>query len=164
MKITIEDSKLKTHLVSRYHCEIVRNGSCRYTTARKLNDSDTAKEFCEQVFADIAKAMQESFCIVMLDTQHKPIGIVEVTKGTLNASLVHPREVFKAAIIASASAILLVHNHPSGDTTPSKEDHAVTTRLQLVADIIGIQILDHIIIGFDDSIGSVVSHSLFGGA
>ncbi|TWT91625.1 hypothetical protein Pla100_50160 [Neorhodopirellula pilleata] len=76
------------------------------------------------------------------------------TVGTLDASLVHPREVFKAAILAGASAVLLMHNHPSGDPTPSREDRAVTDRLEQVGKIIGINVLDHIVVG-DDEGGSV---------
>jgi DNA repair protein RadC len=70
-----------------------------------------------------------------------------VSIGTLNSSAVHPRELFKGAIRRSAAAIILVHNHPSGDPTPSKEDMDVTRRLQEAGEIVGIEILDHIVIG-----------------
>jgi proteasome lid subunit RPN8/RPN11 len=71
----------------------------------------------------------EVFAILMLSTKHQVIGYHEVSRGTLDSSLVHPREVFKAAILANASAIVLAHNHPSGNPTPSPEDHQVTQRL-----------------------------------
>lgn len=96
-------------------------------------------------FAD--KINQEEFLIVTLDTKHHATGVVRITRGTLDASLVHPREVFRAAIKASASAVLLVHNHPSGDPTPSREDHAVTKRLTAAGNIVGITVLDHIVVG-----------------
>ena len=67
--------------------------------------------------------------------------------GSLNQSIVHPREVFKTALLSSAAAIILIHNHPTGDTTPSSEDFEVTRRLQEAGTLLGIKVLDHIIIG-----------------
>ena len=122
---------------------------------------DDAKEFARKhlipYFAD--KCDAEEFVIVTLDTKHRPIRIVRITRGTLTASLVHPREVFRPAIVDCAGAIFLVHNHPSGDPTPSPEDRAVTRRLKEVAAIIGIQILDHLIIG--DTVLSMAENGSF---
>jgi DNA repair protein RadC len=113
----------------------------------RIRGSDDAVAYCVQKFARLAvDGKQEEFHIVTLDTQHGPIHSHRITVGTLDASLVHPREVFKPAIRDSASAILLVHNHPSGDPTPSREDHAVTDRLTKVGELIGIRVLDHIIV------------------
>jgi len=88
----------------------------------------------------------KEFAIVTLDTKHKVTGIVRITRGTLDASLVHPREVFRAAIAAGASSVLLVHNHPSGDPAPSREDRLVTQRLKQCGEIVGIDVLDHVIV------------------
>jgi len=122
---------------------------------------DDAKEFARKhlipYFAD--KCDAEEFCIVTLDTKHRPIRIVRITRGTLTASLVHPREVFRPAIVDCAGAIFLVHNHPSGDPTPSPEDRAVTRRLKDVSALIGIQILDHLVIG--DTVLSMAEHGSF---
>ena len=122
---------------------------------------DDAKEFARKhlvpYFAD--KCDQEEFVIVTLDTKHRPIRIVRITRGTLDASLVHPREVFRAAIADCASAIFLVHNHPSGDPTPSPVDRDVTRRLNQVAAIVGIRILDHLIIG--DTVLSMAENGSF---
>ena len=82
-----------------------------------------------------------------LDTKNQVIDTHQITVGTLDASLVHPREVFRRAIKDAAASVLLVHNHPSGDPTPSKQDHMVTKRLKEVGQIIGIDVLDHIILG-----------------
>jgi DNA repair protein RadC len=113
----------------------------------RIRGSDDAIRYCARVFARLAAdGKQEEFHIVTLDTQHGPINTHLITMGTLDASLVHPREVFRAAIRDSASAILLVHNHPSGDSTPSREDKAVTERLSQVGDLVGIRVLDHIIV------------------
>ena len=81
--------------------------------------------------------------------------VVLVTVGTLDASLVHPREVFKPAILEGSSAIVLSHNHPSGDVTPSKEDHAVTEQLTEAGKLLGITVLDHVIFG--DGTGETLS-------
>lgn len=89
----------------------------------------------------------EHFRVIFLDTRHQVIGDRDVSIGTLNASMVHPRETFKAAIAHTAAAVILVHNHPSGDPTPSQEDVAITKRLQEVGDLIGIPVLDHLVIG-----------------
>ncbi|MBU6386993.1 MAG: DNA repair protein RadC [Pirellula sp.] len=114
---------------------------------QRIRGSDDAICYCMRQFARLASdAVQEEFHIVSLDTQHGPISSHRITVGTLDASLVHPREVFRAAIRDSASAVLLVHNHPSGDPTPSREDIAVTDRLSKVGELVGIRVLDHIVV------------------
>lgn len=114
----------------------------------RIRSSSDAVEFCEQHFHRlIVDAKQEEFHIVTLDTKNQVIDTHQITVGTLDASLVHPREVFRPAIKDAASSILLIHNHPSGDATPSREDLAVTSRLEETGKIIGIDILDHIVLG-----------------
>jgi len=91
---------------------------------------------------------QESFMVILLDTKNKPIGIPrECTRGLLDTSPVHPREVFREAVRDSAASVILGHNHPSGDPTPSKEDLDITRRLIEAAKILGIRIVDHVICG-----------------
>ncbi|MEK7845891.1 MAG: DNA repair protein RadC [Nitrospinota bacterium] len=93
---------------------------------------------------------KEIFKTVLLDSKNKILKDVEdeiVSKGSLTASIVHPREVFKTAIKESAAAVILVHNHPSGDPSPSREDIEITQRLVKSGEIVGIKVLDHIIIG-----------------
>ncbi len=119
----------------------------------KICSSGEAIEFCESHFARlIANGKQEEFHIVTLDTKNQVIDTHCITVGTLDASLVHPREVFRAAIKDSASSILLVHNHPSGDATPSREDIAVTNRLTESGKLIGIDVLDHVVLGRSGSV------------
>lgn len=114
----------------------------------QITGSADAIRFCQQHFSRlIADGRQEEFHIVTLDTKHQVIDSHQITVGTLDASLVHPREVFRAAIRDAAASIILVHNHPSGDPTPSREDIAVTRRLESAGELIGIEILDHIILG-----------------
>ena len=89
----------------------------------------------------------EEFHVLLLNTQNELIRSLQVTRGTLDASLVHPREVFRPAISESAASVILVHNHPSGDPSPSAEDRAVTRQLRSAGEVIGIEVLDHVIIG-----------------
>ena len=90
---------------------------------------------------------EEHFSTLLLDTKGKVIEEVEVSVGDLNSAPVHPREVFKQAVKRSAAAVVLVHNHPSGDPTPSRDDLDITMRLVEAARILGVNVLDHIIIG-----------------
>ena len=95
----------------------------------------------------LAGLKREQFQVVLLDQKNKIIKDVMVSQGSLTASVVHPREVFNFAIRDSAAAIICVHNHPSGDPQPSREDRALTTRLGEAGRLLGIQVLDHIIVG-----------------
>lgn len=90
--------------------------------------------------------MKEQFMVASFDTRNRLLGIDKVTKGTLTASLVHPRETFEKAIRRHAASIIVAHNHPSGDTEPSEEDIKITKRLSEAGRIMGIELLDHIII------------------
>lgn len=89
----------------------------------------------------------EEFVILLLDSKNKLIAMETISVGTINQTLVHPREVFRRAIKRSANAVILVHNHPSGDPTPSHEDVLISKRLKEVGDLVGIKVLDHIIVG-----------------
>jgi len=90
---------------------------------------------------------REVFYVLLLDGKNRVQGEVRVSEGSLTAALVHPREVFAPAIRAAAAALVLVHNHPSGDPTPSAEDLAITQRLRQAGELVGIRVLDHVVIG-----------------
>lgn len=92
---------------------------------------------------------REHLVLLTLDTKNKITSISTICIGSLNVSVVHPREVFKPAILSNAASIILAHNHPSGDTTPSKEDISITRRIKDGGDLLGIKLLDHLIIGDD---------------
>ncbi len=114
----------------------------------RIGSADEAIQFCEMHFRRlIMDGSKEEFHVVTLDTKHYVIATHQISVGILDASLVHPREVFQAAIKDSASAIILVHNHPSGDPTPSRQDWQVTARLQTAGEHLGIEVLDHIVLG-----------------
>lgn len=104
-----------------------------------------------EVYARMRSALRdlrhEEFHVLLLDTQNRILRDLQVTRGTLDASLVHPREVFRAAIAEAAASVILVHNHPSGDPTPSAEDRAVTRQLRAAGAAVGIEVLDHVIVG-----------------
>jgi DNA repair protein RadC len=90
---------------------------------------------------------REHFVVLMLDQKNKVVGIHTVSVGSLTASIVHPREMYKVAILSNAASLICGHNHPSGDCQPSREDRALTTRLVEAGKLLGIAVLDHIIIG-----------------
>ncbi len=90
---------------------------------------------------------REHFCALLLNTKNQVLARETISIGTLNSSAIHPRELFKAAIRRSAAGVILLHNHPSGDPTPSRQDIEVTSRLIEAGSIIGIQVLDHLVIG-----------------
>ncbi|GJG89749.1 hypothetical protein tb265_49300 [Gemmatimonadetes bacterium T265] len=94
-----------------------------------------------------AREVAETFWLLALDAQHCAAEPIAITRGILNSSLVHPREVFRAAIIAGAAALVLVHNHPSGDPTPSPDDRTVTDQLVAAGRLLDIPVHDHVIIG-----------------
>ncbi len=90
---------------------------------------------------------RETFCALHLNAKGKPLSMSVVSIGELNSTLVHPREVFKASILSNASAVIFMHNHPSGELTPSEEDKKATKRLEMAGQILGIPVVDHIIVG-----------------
>ena len=112
-----------------------------------MNPEDAYKAITE--ITSVEEEAQEVFGILILNTKNKIVAVHEVSRGTLNSSLVCPREVFKPAVLHNAAAIICFHNHPSGDPEPSKEDIKTTNRLVEAGKIMGIKIFDHIIVGDD---------------
>ena len=114
-----------------------------------VNTAAKAVEYLESAFA--VHPMQESFWVILLDRKNHALGRVMITLGTVANTLVHPREVFKPAFLASASAVIVAHNHPSGDPTPSAADMQVTRQLREAAKILDIILLDHVVVGHSES-------------
>src|SRR3989344_4169577 len=108
---------------------------------------NSAKDVYDMFVDEMRNYKKEVLKVVLLDTKNVPIKINEVSVGTLNSSLIHPREVFKEAIKESAYSIILVHNHPSGNPEPSKEDIEMTKLLIKAGEMLNIKVLDHVIIG-----------------
>lgn len=119
-----------------------------YMKANHATSPDKVAEIMNDVF-NIEELPEEHTFLLCLNTKNHITNISEVSHGTINASLVRPADVFKRALVANANAIILVHNHPSGDISPSQDDVAVTNRLRDCGDMLGVPVLDHIIIGHD---------------
>jgi len=108
--------------------------------------ASSPREAARLAAAILADTTVEQVLPLHFDTKHKLIGIHIVSVGTLDASLVHPRDVFKAACLSNASALILAHNHPSGDPTPSAEDRALSKRLRQAGELLGVELLDFLIV------------------
>ncbi|MDD2365771.1 MAG: DNA repair protein RadC [Desulfuromonadaceae bacterium] len=118
--------------------------------ARKLERLDrftSPQQVFEYFNYEFRDSRKEYFLILLLDGKNRIIRRVQISEGSLNQSIVHPREVFIPAVKESAAAIILIHNHPTGDPTPSSEDISITRRLKEAGEIMGIKVLDHIIVG-----------------
>ncbi len=126
LKMVKEDSEL-------YEVQVIKSPTEVYQAAKQL--------------LALHEAPEEHFCILCLNAKNKIVGVHTISIGSLNASIVHPREVFKAAMLNNASGIICLHNHPSGDPEPSREDIEVTHRLVNAGNILGIKVFDHVVIG-----------------
>ena len=146
--------------VTRYRLLLVKDGTVPTSWDRQLRQSRDVADLMADVVAGLDR---EAFFVVLLDGKNRASGINLVSLGSLTAALVHPREVFKAAIAGSAAALVLVHNHPSGDPSPSSEDLAITKRLCDVGDLVGIRVLDHIVLGEAGAFRSLADEGLLGG-
>lgn len=119
--------------------------------ATPYGEAITRPEDVWNLFKDDALSWdRERFLTLALDPRKRLLGVEEVSVGTLTSSVVHPREIFKALILANAESFIGVHNHPSGDPTPSQEDLAVTRRLKEAGEILGIPLLDHVVLGHEN--------------
>lgn len=122
----------------------------RFNTYKSFNEFKrvtSPNDVASMLYGEMGTFNQEVLKLIILNTKNEIIKIKDVFKGSLNSSLIHPREIFNEAIRNSAASIIICHNHPSGDPTPSDEDIKVTIRLKECGEIIGIKLIDHIIIG-----------------
>ncbi|MGG3162882.1 DNA repair protein RadC [Geobacillus stearothermophilus] len=122
--------------------KLVRESSVLYKE-RQIKSPEDAYKLLKPF---LAEADREKFAVVCLDTKSQPTAINICHVGSLNSSIVHPREVFKSAILSNSASIIVAHNHPSSDPTPSREDIEVTKRLVEAGRIVGIDVLDHLIV------------------
>jgi DNA repair protein RadC len=128
----------------RVKTKLVIEGQKEY---RPLNLSCSGEVY--NAFKNLVESDREKFYAVHLDAKNKVIGVDMVSQGTIDSSPVHPREVFKPAILNSAASVIFVHSHPTGDPEPSVSDKELTKQLEMAAEIMGIEVLDHVIIGRD---------------
>ncbi len=135
---------------ARYRNEVVRDDAPEWVSMRF-----TKPEQVFEMFRDLRRETKEHFITLHLDGKNRIVCFDRVSIGSLNQAIVHSREVFKTACLSNAAAILLVHNHPTGDPAPSQEDLAITRRIKEAGEILGIKVLDHIIVGDNDFLSFV---------
>lgn len=131
--------------------KVVKESSLLYGK-RKISSPSDAIEIGRKM---LDGSDREKLLLCCLNTKNEPTNLNIVSIGSLNSSIVHPREVFKLAILGNSASIILFHNHPSGDTTPSKEDINITERIKEAGKIIGIELIDHIILGDENKYTSL---------
>lgn len=122
---------------------IVKDGELKYEYDEKINTPSVVPDIFKKFIGDRDREYSVVLC---LDIKNNINSISIVSIGSLNSAIIHPREIYKIAIMSNAAAIILAHNHPSGDTTPSQEDKNITNRLIEAGKILGIELLDHIIV------------------
>ena len=135
-------------IMTKYRLELVKEESHKYEVETRISCPKDIYEVLTKV-CRIQCNTEEVFILITLNTKNIVTGYFEVHRGTINTSLVHPREVFKRALLNNANSIIVAHNHPSGDPNPSKEDIQITERLKEAGNLLGINLLDHIIVGDD---------------
>ena len=126
--------------------EVVREDLPPYIATDRFTSAGQVYE----LFRNIVWESREMVLALHLDGKNRIICFDRLSIGSLNQSIIHPRELYKSALLSSAAAIILIHNHPTGDPSPSNEDIAITLRMKNAGDLIGIKLLDHIIIGDGD--------------
>lgn len=141
MRITTYRSELNED----QHNVIVKEKSCNYPVD-SLSSPQIVVEMLNTVFR-LKKQAEEHVYMIALNTKLKPLGLFEISHGTVNQSICNPREIYIKALLCGASGIVLAHNHPSGDVTPSKEDKTVYQRIKEAGQIIGIDLYDNIVVG-----------------
>lgn len=132
------------HTIPRYRLQVVREESSPLYGTSPLTQSRDLYAMVRQHLEDLD---HEDMIAVDLDAKYQPIAWRIISSGSLSMSIVHPREVYKGALLHNAAALIIAHNHPSGDPAPSREDRELTTRLVAGGKLLGIAMLDHIIVG-----------------
>ncbi|MBX3325544.1 MAG: DNA repair protein RadC [Nitrospira sp.] len=143
---THHDQATSLQCVPLFRLQVVKEPHSPLYGVPKISASGDVRQLVEAHFDG---RPHEEFLVVFLDAKHRPTGYQVVSVGSLTLSIVHPREVFKAAVCMNAAAVICIHNHPSGDPTPSQEDRALTKRLMESGELLGIRVLDHVVIGED---------------
>lgn len=140
-------TKYKTRLTENKRVVLEKEVSMNYPELAHIIRSPEDVVTLGKTFMRIHEEPEEYMYMICMNTKNKVIGVFEISHGNVNSSIVGTREVFQKALLANAVSIILMHNHPSGDPSPSREDIEVTRRMVEAGKILGIQVLDHIIIG-----------------
>lgn len=142
-----EEKKQPAKRIQLVDVVLERKGSQLFEGRRVRSPEDAVSIIND--FVGLNNSPHEVFVALFLSVKNEPNMIQVISQGSLNASIIHPREVMKVGIISNAASIIVAHCHPSNDVTPSPEDIDVTSRLKQVGELVGIELLDHLIIGFD---------------
>ena len=140
--------------IQKFSLRVVKENGGRYDIDKTINNPIAARNLFIEV-AELDKRTEEVFVMATIDVRNKVTGLFEVSTGTLNSSLVTPREVFKRAILQNAAGIVLGHNHPSGNIDASNDDIQITKNLVKSGKILGVNVVDHIIIGNEGNYSSM---------
>lgn len=143
----MDKNKVPAKRVGIVSLKLVKESSVLYET-RTIRSPYDAYKLIKKFLID---SDREKFVVACLDTKSQPVNISVVSIGSVNSAIVHPREVFKVAMLSNASKIICFHNHPSGNLKCSKEDENITNRLKECGEILGIELVDHIIVGDNDT-------------
>ena len=152
LHINLEEAKKIKGIKDVKACQIIAMIELfkRFRTLRSVTNEfkvSSPKDISKLLINEMNNLNQEVLKLILLNTKNTVIGVKDVFKGSLNSSIVHPREIFREAVQRGSANIIICHNHPSGDPTPSKEDINITLRIKQCGDLMGIGLLDHIIIG-----------------
>lgn len=139
--------KYKTKLTETKRVVLEKEVSMNYPALSHVIRSPQDAVEIGREFMRIHEEPEEHLYMICMNVKNRVIGVFEISHGTVNASIAAPREMYQKALLANAVSIILMHNHPSGDSTPSKEDISITERTAEAGKIIGVELLDHIIIG-----------------
>ena len=140
--------------IQKFSLRVVKENGGRYDIDKTINNPIAARNLFIEV-AELDKRSEEVFVMATIDVRNKVTGLFEVSTGTLNSSLVTPREVFKRAILQNAAGIVLGHNHPSGNIDASSDDINITKKLIKSGKILGVNVVDHIIVGNEGNYSSM---------
>ncbi len=127
-------------------CVLTKESSEEYSAYSSLSSPESISDMVNTLY-NLCDLTEEYVYLLALNSKNLPVGVFEVSHGTVDCSAVAPREVFMRALLCGASRIILVHNHPSGDPHPSKEDILLTERIKQAGEIMGVELLDHIVVG-----------------
>lgn len=145
------------HVFTKFGVRLVKETAGRYDVSNKISSANDISNVCYSVLRTHEFDIEKMY-VFFLSTKNIITGFTEVSSGTLNSSLVHPREIFKAAILHNCNSIIITHNHPSGDVTPSNEDLQITKMLKKAGELLHIELLDHIITGDEGVYHSMKEH------
>jgi DNA repair protein RadC len=157
----VPDNRLRrSKFISTYRITLVRDRRVAFEPCQLVN-SQQSQPLIKKLIESQGQPDREQFCVILLNSKNEIIGLNIVSTGDLSSAKVHPREVLKPAILSNSAAMILSHNHPSGDLSPSPEDIAITTVIVQASKIMGIQVHEHLIISMqDDSYFSFADHGI----